>query len=159
MRRRVAAGKMRLRIRDLRNLGPRTEALLARIGIDTVEKLRRVGGLEAYWRLRRQHARLSRNTLWALIGALEPWPEGRHWREVATGPDRLGLMLAIESRERARAQVLQAAERAAPSSGSARGSGRAQRRRQRAAAATDTALDPRAMLLPALRTAHGKRGR
>ena len=40
VRRRIAAGKLRLRVRDLRNLGPRAEVLLAEIGIHSVEALR-----------------------------------------------------------------------------------------------------------------------
>lgn len=40
VRRRLAAGKLRLRIRDLRNLGPGAEQRLAVIGIHSVEALR-----------------------------------------------------------------------------------------------------------------------
>jgi hypothetical protein len=39
------------------------------------------------------------NTLWALAGALDPWPEGTHWREVARGESRLSLLLAIDDLE------------------------------------------------------------
>jgi hypothetical protein len=38
--------------------------------------------------------------LWALAGALEPWPEGQHWREVSRGGSRLSLLLALEDYER-----------------------------------------------------------
>jgi hypothetical protein len=38
--------------------------------------------------------------LWALAGAIEPWPEGQHWREVARGGARLSLLLALEDYER-----------------------------------------------------------
>ena len=48
VRRRIAAGKFRLRIRDLRNLGPRAEQLLAGVGILSTESLRRRGALAAY---------------------------------------------------------------------------------------------------------------
>ena len=79
--RRIAAGKLTLRIRDLRNLGPRTETMLAKVGIHSVATLRRIGGVDAYWRLRKANVTRSLNALWALVGALEPWPEGRHWRQ------------------------------------------------------------------------------
>jgi len=46
--------------------------------------------------------------LWALAGALEPWPEGREWREVAASEARLPLMLAVESRLAARRSTLEA---------------------------------------------------
>lgn len=96
VRRRLAAGKLRLRLCDLRNLGPRSVSLLAGIGIHTPEDLRRRGALEAYLDLRRAGAVRSLNLLWALVGAVEPWPEGRDWREVAASDARLPLLLAID---------------------------------------------------------------
>jgi DNA transformation protein and related proteins len=96
VRRRIAAGKLRLRIRDLRNLGPRSEVMLAEIGIRDAEALRRRGGLPAYLALRRAGVTKSLNALWALVGALDPWPEGTDWREVASGERRLALLLAVE---------------------------------------------------------------
>lgn len=105
VRRRLAAGKLRLRIRDLRNLGPRAESLLADIGIHSVEALRARGALEAYLALRRAGNAKSLNLLWALVGALEPWPEGRDAREVADGPSRLALLMAVERSDAARDAV------------------------------------------------------
>jgi DNA transformation protein and related proteins len=96
VRARIAAGKLRLRIRDLRNLGQRTECLLEHIGVHSVEELRRRGAVRAYAELRRAGVTGTLNLLWALAGALEPWPEGRHWREVARGDERLSLLLALE---------------------------------------------------------------
>ena len=110
VRRRIAAGKLRLRVRDLRNLGPRAETLLAEIGIHSVEALRERGGLEAYLELRRRDVVKSLNMLWALVGALDPWPEGTDWREVARSKARLALMLEVEARDQARAAVQQAAK-------------------------------------------------
>ena len=109
VRKRIAAGKLNLRIRDLRNLGPKSETMLARIGIYTVSALRDRGGLEAFWAMKRADVTSSLNTLWALVGALEPWPEGTDWRDVASGDQRLSLLLALETRENARAAVLEAA--------------------------------------------------
>ena len=48
IRARIAAGKLRLRIRDLRNLGARSEQLLAAIGVRDVEELRRRGAVRAF---------------------------------------------------------------------------------------------------------------
>lgn len=109
VRRRIAAGKLRLRVRDLRNLGPRAEALLAEIGIHSVEALRERGALEAYLELRRRGSMKTLNMLWALVGALDPWPEGTDWREVSRSEARLPLMLEVEARDQARAAVQQAA--------------------------------------------------
>jgi TfoX C-terminal domain len=101
VRARIAAGKLRLRIRDLRNLGARSERMLGYIGVHSAEELRRRGAVRAFFELKRAGQTSSLNTLWALAGALEPWPEGRHWREVARGDDRLSLLLALEDYERA----------------------------------------------------------
>lgn len=34
--------------------------------------------------------------LWAMAGALDPWPEGQDWRDVAAGDQRLPLLLAVD---------------------------------------------------------------
>jgi len=101
VRQRLAAGKLQLRIRDLRNLGPKSEKMLAQIGVRTVGELRRRGAVRTYHDLRRARVISSLNMLWALAGALEPWPEGRHWREIARGDSRLSLLLALEDLETA----------------------------------------------------------
>ena len=114
VRRRIAAGKLRLRVRDLRNLGPRAEVLLAEIGIHSVEALRERGALEAYLELRRRGSMKTLNMLWALVGALDPWPEGTDWREVSRSEARLPLMLEVEARDQARIAVRKAAGLYAP---------------------------------------------
>ena len=96
VRRRLAAGKLRLRIRDLRNLGPGAEQRLATVGIDSVEALRARGAVGAVLDLKASGRPPTLNFLWALHGALEPWPEGRDWREVARSEQRVPLLLAVE---------------------------------------------------------------
>jgi len=100
VRQRLAAGKLTLRIRDLRNLGERSERMLGEIGIHTTEQLREQGAVRSYLRLKRGGITKSLNMLWALAGALEPWPEGTHWREMARGDARLALLLEVEDQER-----------------------------------------------------------
>ncbi len=146
VRRRIAAGKLTLRIRDLRNLGPRTETMLAKAGIYSAVGLRRVGAVEAYWRLRRAGITKSLNALWALVGALEPWPEGCHWRQIANGEQRLALILNIESREQARSQVLDAAGRPGSAAKRPRG-GRGKAAKGKGPRGSEL-LDPMGMLLP-----------
>ena len=59
------------RLRDLRNLGARSEQMLAAVGISTPAELERVGAAEAYSRLVDAGLPgLSRTMLWALAGAL-----------------------------------------------------------------------------------------
>ena len=96
VRRRLAAGKLRLRIRDLRNLGPAAEQRLALIGIDSVAALRELGAVDAYIALRAAGHASTLNFLWALHGALNPWPEGRDWRDVARSELRIPLLLAVD---------------------------------------------------------------
>ena len=101
VRQRIAAGKLKLRVRDLRNLGVKSERMLAAIGIYTADELRRQGAARAFAELKRAGQAPSLNMLWALAGALDPWPEGTHWREVARGEARLSLLLAIDDLEAA----------------------------------------------------------
>jgi DNA transformation protein len=101
VRQRIAAGKLKLRVRDLRNLGVKSERMLAEIGIYTADELRRQGAVRTFAELKRAGQAPSLNLLWALAGALDPWPEGTHWREVARGEARLSLLLAIDDLEAA----------------------------------------------------------
>jgi len=101
VRQRIAAGKLKLRVRDLRNLGVKSERMLAEIGIYTADELRRQGAVRAFAELKRAGQAPSLNLLWALAGALDPWPEGTHWRDVARGEARLSLLLAIDDLEAA----------------------------------------------------------
>jgi DNA transformation protein len=101
VRQRIAAGKLKLRVRDLRNLGVKSEQILAEIGIYTADELRRQGAVRTFAELKRAGQAPSLNLLWALAGALDPWPEGTHWREVARGESRLSLLLAIDDLEAA----------------------------------------------------------
>jgi hypothetical protein len=99
VRQRIAAGKLRLRIRDLRNLGAKSEEMLAQLGILSADALRREGAVKVYVRLKKAGIVNTLNMLWALSGALDPWPEGTHWREIARGEQRLSLLLAVEDLE------------------------------------------------------------
>jgi hypothetical protein len=100
VRQRIAAGKLKLRIRDLRNLGVKSETMLAQIGIRFVEQLRERGAVRTYVDMKRAGVTSSLNVLWSLEGALDPWPEGQHWQEVARSDARLSLLLAAEDLER-----------------------------------------------------------
>jgi len=72
---------------DALNLGPKSGAWLAEIGIHTPADLRREGAATAYARVKARHPReASRNLLWALHGALA----GERWdRLPATTKARL----------------------------------------------------------------------
>jgi len=83
-----------LALAALRNLGPRSAAMLVRAGIRTPAHLRRIGAIAAFRRTRRVAPGVSVNLLYALVGALE----GRDWRKVRRN-DRLALLLAAGDRE------------------------------------------------------------
>jgi DNA transformation protein len=79
---------------SLRNLGPKSEAMLGRAGISTLQQLRTLGSVRAYLKVRRSGSEPSLNLLWALEGALT----NRPWQEVAKN-DRLSLLLQLEQEE------------------------------------------------------------
>jgi DNA transformation protein len=77
----------------LKNLGPRSLALLAAAGITSFEQLRQLGAVRAYARVKASGVNnASLNLLWALEGALN----GEHWQVVAR-EHRLSLLLALEA--------------------------------------------------------------
>ena len=78
-------------IADLPNLGPRSQQMLERAGIHTVEQLREMGSIRAYLRVRRNCDGASLNLLWAMEGALT----GQHWQVIAKH-ERLRLLLELE---------------------------------------------------------------
>ena len=79
---------------ELRNLGPKSQAMLAAAGITTLEQLRHLGSIRAYRLVKATGANASLNLLWALEGALASQP----WQEVAR-EHRLSLLLALEAHE------------------------------------------------------------
>ncbi|QSA97342.1 TfoX/Sxy family protein [Methylococcus sp. EFPC2] len=82
-------------ISDLKSLGPKSQEMLARAGIRSVEQLRKLGSVSAYVLARRANPKASLNLLWALESALS----GEPWQEVAR-THRSSLLLALEERER-----------------------------------------------------------
>jgi hypothetical protein len=59
-----------MRLSQLKNIGPQTEAWLNEVGIVTIEDLQTVGAVEAWRRVCAVHPRASLNGLYALQGAL-----------------------------------------------------------------------------------------
>jgi DNA transformation protein len=79
-------------ISDLPNLGPKSAAVLASAGVQTLEDLQARGAVNTYAHLIRAGAPVNLNLLWAMEGALT----GRHWQEVAR-EDRLRLLTELEA--------------------------------------------------------------
>ena len=66
-------------IRDLKNLGPKSEIMLAQIGINTLTDFNAVDPFEIYKQLKQSHQSTSINFLYAIIGARD----NCHWQKVA----------------------------------------------------------------------------
>ncbi|MBL0371574.1 TfoX/Sxy family DNA transformation protein [Rhizobium sp. KVB221] len=83
-------------ISALRNLGPKSEALLAEIGVNSVDDLRALGAVEAYAMLCFRFGKaISRNMLHAIAGALAD----RDWRQL-TLEHKAELERMVEARLR-----------------------------------------------------------
>lgn len=77
--------------RALRGLGPRSQALLASVGVTDEAGLRTADPFEVYLQVRRLHPDASLNLLYALIGAVED----RDWRAVAR-EERTSILRRLE---------------------------------------------------------------
>lgn len=82
-------------IHDLRNLGPKSQAVLAKAGITSIEQLQSMGAVAAYVQTKRAIGKGNLNLLWALQAALCDLP----WQQVAR-EQRMSLLLAVEDCER-----------------------------------------------------------
>lgn len=73
----------------LRNLGPKSAAMLAEAGIRTIGELRAIGAPKAYVRVKATGSRgASVNLLWSIAAGLD----GRNWQDVSA--EEKGLLLA-----------------------------------------------------------------
>ncbi len=82
-------------IGKLKNLGKRSQEMLAAAGIKTEDQLRAKGAAVALVAVKRAGCEPSLNLLWAIKGALTQ----RDWKEVARG-DRLSLLTQVEILEK-----------------------------------------------------------
>lgn len=80
------------RLSGLRNLGPKSEAMLATIAIRTHEQLAVRGALAAFIALKQFGQPASLNLLYAMEGALSD----RDWRDVMRD-DKLHLLTELEA--------------------------------------------------------------
>ena len=80
------------RIRDLLNLGEKSEHMLAAAGIETVTQLQQLGAVQAYLQVRDSGVPVSLNLLYALEGALT----NTHWNRLPTDV-RESLLMAVDA--------------------------------------------------------------
>jgi DNA transformation protein and related proteins len=82
-------------VSELKALGPKSQQMLARAGITTLDQLRQLGSVAAYVRAKRANPQASLNLLWGLESALT----GEPWQEIAR-QHRTSLLLALDEYER-----------------------------------------------------------
>ena len=81
-------------IQALPGLGPKSQAMLASVGITSLEQLRQLGAVRAYALTRQGQPRVSLNLLWALEGAISGLP----WQTVAR-EHRTSLLAALAAHQ------------------------------------------------------------
>ncbi|WP_448564973.1 TfoX/Sxy family DNA transformation protein [Thalassotalea ganghwensis] len=67
------------RLRDLQGFGPKSEEILAKVGIHSVEEFMAIDPFELYKQLKLTVKGTGLNSIYAIIGARE----GKHWQEIA----------------------------------------------------------------------------
>lgn len=78
-------------ISKLPGLGPKSQEMLARAGITSLEQLRQLGAVAAYVQTKKVNPAASLNLLWGLESAIT----GEHWQTIAK-EHRMSLLLALE---------------------------------------------------------------
>lgn len=78
-------------ISTLKGLGSKSQSLLASIGIESAEQVLTSDPYVLYFQLKAQHDDISRNMLYALIGAIE----NKDWREIKRNY-RTSILLHLE---------------------------------------------------------------
>ncbi len=82
-------------IGELKSLGPKSQEMLARAGITSVNQLREMGSVAAYVKAKQTNGNVSLNLLWGLESALT----GEPWQDVAR-LHRTSLLLALVEYEK-----------------------------------------------------------
>lgn len=80
---------------SLKNLGPRSAAMLDKAGIEDVDTLHALGAVRAYAQVKQAGLKPSLNLLWALEGAIQ----GVHWQTVVT-KQRFELLMQLDDLEK-----------------------------------------------------------
>lgn len=81
-----------MRIADLPNLGPASEARLQKAGIESAEQLRESGALTAYRKAIAAGAAPNKNLLWALYGAVHDMD----WRAISA-QEKQRLLIQLDA--------------------------------------------------------------
>ncbi len=75
----------------MKNIGPKSAAWLAHVGVAGLADLRRIGPVEVYLQVEAAGFKPGLNLLWALAGAMHDC----HWTRLPVG-EREALLMALE---------------------------------------------------------------
>ncbi len=70
---------MEQRLRDLKGFGPKSEEILAKVGVTNVEQFMKIDSYQLYKKLKAKVKGTGLNSMYAILGA----KEGLHWQEIA----------------------------------------------------------------------------
>ena len=70
---------MEQRLRDLKGFGPKSEEILAKVGVTNVEQFMEIDSYQLYKKLKAKVKGTGLNSMYAILGA----KEGLHWQEIA----------------------------------------------------------------------------
>ena len=73
------SNKATMRLRDLKGFGPKSEEILPKVGISSVEQFMKSDPFKLYALLKEKVPGTGLNSIYAIIGA----QEGEHWQEIA----------------------------------------------------------------------------
>ncbi len=68
-----------MQLRGLKGFGPKSEEILAKVGINTVDEFMAIDPFELYKRLKQKVKGTGLNSIYAILGARE----NVHWQEIA----------------------------------------------------------------------------
>ncbi|OMH39153.1 TfoX/Sxy family DNA transformation protein [Motiliproteus sp. MSK22-1] len=68
-----------MRLRDLKGFGPKSEEILARVDVNSVEEFMAIDPYELYAKLKKTVKGTGMNSIYAIIGA----QENIHWQDVS----------------------------------------------------------------------------
>ena len=68
-----------IKLRDLKGFGPKSEEILAKVNINSVDEFMEIDPFELYKQLKLNVKGTGLNSIYAIIGARE----GKHWQEIA----------------------------------------------------------------------------
>lgn len=81
-----------MKLKDLKNLGPTSQQMLIKAGINTPEELAELGPVAAYLRVKSHGIKASLNLLYAIYGALNDC----HWTDIPAD-EKQQLLMAIDA--------------------------------------------------------------